>query len=122
MGHVGRSMGLFYSVRGWLEGDRAHLIRAREIIEENADQSPYVDSWVFQERGGGGTGYLFFGSEVRDVSLPAVLAQLQRLAEVCSEDGPHVDFLEGRFFAAPEDGSKEKSWSCSDGVLTPSDV
>jgi hypothetical protein len=109
-------MGLYYSVRGWLEADEEQVGQIKRIVAENVDGNPYGESWCFQDRGGGYSRFVFFGCTVRDVSLAEVRAQVARIAEtVSSRDGADLDFVEGVFNVAAEDESVRLSWQCRAG-------
>jgi hypothetical protein len=115
-------MGIFYSVRGWLELDDESIRQVQRIIDSNIDQSPYTNSWHFP-RGGGFSRFAFFGCTVRDTSLDKVKQQIQRIATtVNSQDGDCTDYVEGIFHIAPEDDSFEMVWKCKDGSFNEQTV
>lgn len=112
----GSTMGFFYSVRGWLEGNDEHVVQLKRIVWENVDGNPHPESWCFQVFGGGFSRFVFFGCTVRDVALPAVRAQVARIAQmVSSRDGDDIDFLEGRFDVTAEDESVRLTWELCGG-------
>ena len=102
-------MGVFVSIRGWIEADDEQLPLIRALIERDEDDvGDYSRSWCFQKVGGGFSRFVFFGCTVRSVAVKQVRAQVRRLAEnVVSHDGPHVDHPQGDFLFEHESHETE---------------
>jgi hypothetical protein len=114
-------VGLFYSVRGWVEMDEVQCEKLRNLVLNEVDELlvHYNASWHFPTRGGGYSRFAFFGGTVRDCDLPAITQQLKRIGiEVTSYDNDLVDFVEGLFCATHEDGSHELMWRLNQGKFT----
>jgi hypothetical protein len=113
-------VGIFYSVRGWLEMDDVQYDRLKDAILNETDEQliHYVASWHFPDRGGGYSRFAFFGCTVRDIDLTDIKQQLQRLTlEVTSDDDDLIDYMEGLFHSTHEDGSREIIWRLDKGQL-----
>jgi hypothetical protein len=110
-------MGIFYSVRGWLEMDDVQHNRLKDIIlnETNEQLIHYIASWHFPDRGGGYSRFAFFGCTVRDIDLTKIKQQLQWITiEITGDDG---DRVEGFFNSTHEDASHEIVWRLDKGQL-----
>ncbi len=111
-------MGIFYSVRGWLEMDDVQYDRLKTVVLNETDDLliHYVASWHFPDRGGRYSRFAFFGCTVRDIDLTEIKQQLQRLTlEVTSNDGDVIDYMKGLFHSTYEDGSHEIIWRLDKG-------
>jgi hypothetical protein len=102
-------MGVFVSIRGWVEACDEQVPLIRALIERDEDQiGHYADSWCFQTVGGGSSRFVFFGCTVRDAAVVQVRAQVRRIAQtVFTHDGPHVDYPQGDFLLEHESHESE---------------
>ncbi|MFG3257240.1 hypothetical protein [Streptomyces sp. NPDC048172] len=107
-------MGVYVSVRGWLECDGTQLAAVREIIAAH-DDGRYADGWGAPRRHLNWTHYLFYGADIRASALDWLTGQLGEIARVpaSDEDG---DRVQGLFLASHEiDGMSE--WQVREGRL-----
>ena len=114
---------MYYSVRGWLECSDSQVEQIKDIVHKNADANPYTDSWVFQEKGGGYSRFVFFGCTVNQVSLPEVKKQVQRIAtDVTEQDGDITDFVKGIFYVTFEEETPEYIWAIKNGIFDEKNI
>lgn len=97
-------MGVYVSIRGWIEADGKQLAQIRDLIERDEDHvGHYAESWCFQAVGGGFSRFVFFGCTVRVAEVEQVRAQVRRIAEtVVSQDGSSLDHPQGDFLLEHE--------------------
>ena len=72
-------MGMYASVRGWLEADH----RQREAVEAVIDAARtdlYSGGWAFPERPFDWTLYVFYGGDIREAELPWLRDQVESMA------------------------------------------
>jgi hypothetical protein len=107
-------MGMYASVRGWIELDHKQRRQAEQIIEQ-AQDDPYSGGWGFPARPFNWTLYLFYGGDVREQALPQIRAQIERLAFLppADEDG---DRPRGLFVVTDERGNAER-WEIQEGSV-----
>lgn len=107
-------MGVYVSVRGWLECNDEQLVRVREIIAAH-DDNFYNGGWAFPTKPFSWTSYVFYGGDLRDHEAHWLLDELQEIAGIppSDEDGGDV---RGFFLASHEiEGSTE--WRLREGKL-----
>ncbi|MBB4795980.1 hypothetical protein [Streptomyces nodosus] len=61
-------MGVYVSVRGWLECDETQLAAAQEIISSHTDEH-YSSGWTTPRQRVNWTSYLFYGADIRESAL-----------------------------------------------------
>jgi hypothetical protein len=107
-------MGMYASVRGWIELDHKQRQRAEHIIEQ-AQDGFYSDGWSFPAKPFNWTLYLFYGGDVREQALPEIREQIERLASLppVDDDG---DLPRGLFIVTDERGNAE-SWEIREGSI-----
>ena len=118
-------MGVYVSIRGWIETCVEQLPLIRAVIEQDEDEiGDYTHSWCFPAAGGGFSCFVFFGCTVRTVAVESLRAQVRRIAEtVKTYDGESVDFPEGDFLLEHEchEGAPERypliRWRFGNGVF-----
>lgn len=113
-------MGVYVSIRGWLECDQKQLAAIREIISAH-DDDHYSHGWGLPRRHFNWTCYAFYGGDVRELAVSWLLDQLTEIARVpaSDEDG---DRVRGLFLASHEiDGTSE--WQIREGrvLISPAD-
>lgn len=113
-------MGIFVSIRGWLQCDDKQLAAVQEIISSH-DDDHYTDGWGAPRRHINWTNYIFYGADIRESALDWFTDQIEAIAAIpASEDG---DRVRGLFLAGHEiEGAAE--WQVRDGRLfiTPADT
>ncbi|SCF95470.1 MULTISPECIES: hypothetical protein [unclassified Streptomyces] len=114
-------MGVYVSVRGWLECDKTQLAVLQEIISSHADDH-YSNGWSTPRQHVNWTHYLFYGADIRESALDWLQNQIREIARIpaSDEDG---DRIRGPFLATHElDGTTE--WQIREGqvVISPADI
>lgn len=107
-------MGMYASVRGWLEADR----RQREAVEAVIDAARtdlYSGGWAFPEQPFNWALYVFYGGDIREAELPWLREQVERMAILSptDEDG---DLPVGMFVISDERATVSV-WEVRDGVV-----
>jgi hypothetical protein len=113
-------VGVYVSVRGWLECDRKQLA-AIEAIISSQDDDLYIGGWGLPRRHFNWTYYAFYGGDIREQAVGWLLDQLRDIARIpaSDEDG---DRVQGLFLASHEvDGMSE--WQIREGqiLISPAD-
>ena len=110
-------MGFCYAVKGWIEAIWPEQFRQVKDLIEERDDTGYNRHWMFPSSPEGCCPrYVFYGGDVKDLSLDDVRDVIRTIAEtVRSLDGDIVDYTEGYFHADAEDGSVLLRWECRDG-------
>jgi hypothetical protein len=113
-------MGVYVSVRGWLECDDKQLDAVKAIIASR-DDNRYAGGWSLPRQPFNRTNYVFYGGDIRQHTVDWLLDQLRDIARIpaSDEDGDRVG---GLFLASHEvDGMSE--WQVRDGqvLITPAD-
>ncbi|WP_416968897.1 hypothetical protein [Streptomyces sp. 4F14] len=106
-------MGVFVSVRGWLECDDRQLEAVHEIVRA-ADEGFYSGGWSFPAPINW-TRYAFFGADLRVGELPWLLDQLRQIAELPASDADG-DLVTG-FFLTTHEEEGASQWQIRDGDL-----
>ncbi|MFD4527407.1 hypothetical protein ACFWP7_26435 [Streptomyces sp. NPDC058470] len=107
-------MGIYVSVRGWLECDDKQLVAAREIISAHEDDH-YSNGWGTPRRHVNWTHYMFYGADIRESALEWLLHQIRDMARIPASDDDG-DRVRGLFLAGHEiDGTAE--WQVREGGL-----
>jgi hypothetical protein len=107
-------MGMYVSVRGWLEVGH----RQREDVEAviaAARRDLYSGGWAFPERPFNWTLYVFYGGDIREDVLPWLLKQVQDMAALppVDDDG---DMPVGLFVISDEQ-AQVSAWEVRDGTV-----
>lgn len=107
-------MGMYVSVRGWVELDFAQKPYAERVIEAYED-GLYSGGWAWPAKPFNWTLYLFYGGDVRESALPEIRAQVEELAALppVDEDG---DRPQGVFVLTDERG-QARCWQMRDGTV-----
>lgn len=121
-------MGIYVSIRGWIEANAEQLPLIRAVIENDEDGVGHLaDSWYFPTTGGGYSRFVYFGCTVRESEVPRIRAQIHRISETikthdgCDTDCPQGDFLvEHEFHEAQPDRCPLTRWRFSRGVFVES--
>ena len=72
-------MGMYASVRGWLEADRRQRAAVEAVIEA-AHRDLYSGGRAFPERPFNRALYVFYGGDIREAELPWLRAQVETMA------------------------------------------
>ena len=113
-------MGVYVSVRGWLQCDTKQLAAIQEIISSRADGF-YAGGWSLPREPFNWTCYVFYGGDIRQQSVEWLLDQLRDIARIPASDADN-DRVQGLFLAGHEvDGMTE--WQIREGQvhITPAD-
>lgn len=114
-------MGVYVSVRGWLECDETQLVAVQGIISLYADDH-YSSGWSTPRQQVNWTRYVFYGADIRVSALDWFMNQLREIARIPASDDDG-DLIRGLFLAGHEvDGTTE--WQVRDGrlVTSPADI
>ena len=113
-------MGIYVSVRGWLECDESQLAAVQEIIAGH-DDNHYTHGWSSPRRHVNWTHYVFYGADIRASALDWFNDQLRAIARIPASDDDG-DLVQGLFLVGHEvEGPTE--WQVRDGqvFITPAD-
>ncbi|MCP2339268.1 hypothetical protein [Actinomadura rupiterrae] len=113
-------MGIYVSVRGWLECDKQQLGAIHTIIAAH-DDGHYSGGWGTPRQHINWTYYVFYGADIRESAIDAFQEQISEIAQLPASD-PDGDRVTGLFFATHEiNGMAE--WQIRDGQvsITPGD-
>ena len=107
-------MGMYASVRGWLEADRLQRAAVEAVIED-ARTDLYSGGWAFPERPFNWALYVFYGGDIREAGLPWLRAQVETMAALppADDDG---DMPVGLFVISDE-RSAVSVWDVRDGTV-----
>jgi hypothetical protein len=108
-------MGIYVSVRGWLECDKQQLAHVKEIISMH-DDAFYSGGWGFPTRPFNWTSFVFYGGEIRDSEVDWLLDQLREIARIPASDEDH-DEVRG-FFVASHDTEGSSEWRVQDATVS----
>ncbi|MET8581775.1 hypothetical protein ABZX39_12890 [Streptomyces collinus] len=108
-------MGVFVSVRGWLECDEQQLAAVRQVIADHSDGF-YSSGWGFPARHFNWTYYAFYGGDVRESAVDWFMEQLRSMAAIpaSDEDGDRVR----GFFVASSEVAPQVEWHVRGGSVT----
>ncbi|WP_328624286.1 hypothetical protein OHA88_04320 [Streptomyces sp. NBC_00353] len=93
-------MGIYVGVRGRLQCDAPQLAQVREIVRSDTDRA-YSGAWSFPEQHYNWTHYVFYGADIRESGVDALLEQLQVIARIPPSDEDN-DLVTGLFLASHE--------------------
>lgn len=113
-------MGIYVSVRGWLECDRHQLAAIKAIIAAHED-GHYSGGWGTPRQHINWTHYIFYGADIRESAVGELLDQLREITRIPASDSDG-DRVSGLFLASHEiHGMSE--WQVRDGEvrITPAD-
>lgn len=113
-------MGVFVSIRGWLECDEQQLATVRRVITDHSD-GHYSGGWSFPTRHFNWTYYAFYGGDVRESAVDWFMDQLRLMAAIpaSDDDGDRVRGL----FVASSEVTQQVEWQVRDGsvITQPTD-
>ncbi|MEU6010227.1 MULTISPECIES: hypothetical protein [unclassified Streptomyces] len=111
----GDKMGVFVSIRGWLECDEQQLAAVRQVIAGHSD-GHYSGGWGFPARHFNWTYYVFYGGDVRESAVDWFMEQLRSIAAIpaSDEDGDRVRGL----FVASSEVAQQVEWQVRGGSVT----
>lgn len=105
-------MGVYISIRGWLECDGTQLSAVEGVISSHAD-GHYSHGWRMPRQQVNWTHYVFYGADIRASALSWFMDQLREIARIPASDDDG-DLVRGMFLASHEiDGATE--WQVRDG-------
>jgi hypothetical protein len=108
-------MGMYASVRGWIEVDHEQRGAVEKIIEWNRD-GHYSGGWGFPSAPFNWSLYVFYGGDIREGGLPWLREQVTQMAALppIDDDG---DRPRGLFLVTDERGNADV-WQIRDGSLS----
>ncbi|WP_327696780.1 hypothetical protein [Streptomyces sp. NBC_00459] len=107
-------MGVYVSIRGWLECDEKQLAAVHEITSSHEDNH-YTSGWGSPRQHVNWTHYLFYGADIRESALDWFTDQIEKIARIPASDDDG-DRVRGLFLVSHEsDGMAE--WQIRDGQL-----
>ncbi|MFF3861421.1 hypothetical protein [Streptomyces sp. NPDC002209] len=111
-------MGVYVSIRGWLECDETQLVAVRKVVSSHEDDH-YSNGWGSPRQHINWAHYIFYGADIRASALDWFMDQIKEIARIpASDDG---DFVQGLFLISHEvDGTSE--WQVREGQLFSSPV
>ncbi|GIF40174.1 hypothetical protein [Actinoplanes xinjiangensis] len=109
-------MGMYASIRGWLEIDFAQRADAERIIEQNRHEL-YSGGWAFPSRPFNWSLYLFYGGDIRRGELPWLREQVEQLAGMPPVDEDD-DWPSGLFVVTAEDQDGARMWQVRQATVT----
>ncbi|UXX98078.1 hypothetical protein N7U49_48190 (plasmid) [Streptomyces sp. AD2-2] len=108
-------MGVFVSIRGWLECDDRQLAQVKELVEQDDPDRTYSGGWAFPPRQYNFVNWVFFGAQMRAQSVDWFLDRLRQMARIPAFDEDD-DRINGLFLVSHEvDGASE--WQVRDGTV-----
>ncbi|MFD9006732.1 hypothetical protein ACFV0T_38310 [Streptomyces sp. NPDC059582] len=111
-------MGVFVRIRGWLECDDQQLAQVKAIVCSEDQDRTYIGGWGFPARQYNFTNWVFFGAEMRAVSIDWFREQLLLVARIPASDDDN-DLVTGLFLVSHEvEGMSE--WQVRDGNVVTS--
>ncbi|MEU1474475.1 hypothetical protein ACFYZ8_38515 [Streptomyces sp. NPDC001668] len=114
-------MGVYVSIRGWLECDQTQLAAVQEIISSHEDNH-YTNGWGSPRRHVNWRYYAFYGADIRESAMDWFTAQIREIARIPPSDDDG-DFVQGLFLVSHEvEGAAE--WQVREGRLfvMPADI
>lgn len=113
-------MGIYVSVRGWLECDERQLAAIRETIAAH-DDGHYSNGWAVPRQHVNWTHYIFYGADIRESAVDQMVGHLREIASIPASDSDG-DRVTGLFFASHETTGMNE-WQIREGhvFVTPCD-
>ncbi|MFJ3704693.1 MULTISPECIES: hypothetical protein [unclassified Streptomyces] len=107
-------MGVYVSIRGWLECDETQLTAVREVIASH-EENHYSNGWGSPRRHTSWTHYIFYGADIRASALDWFVDQIKEIARIPASDDDG-DLVQGLLLVSHEvEGPSE--WQVRDGQL-----
>lgn len=107
-------MGMYASVRGWLEADRRQRAAVEAVIEA-ARKDLYSGGWAFPGRPFNWALYVFYGGDIREAELPWLRGQVENMAALppVDDDGDRPVGL----FVISDERAAVSVWEVRDGIV-----
>ncbi|MFB7182498.1 hypothetical protein ACFCYI_32895 [Streptomyces sp. NPDC056257] len=115
------SVGVYVSVRGWLECDERQLAAVEAIISSHQDDH-YSHGWGTPRRHVNWTHYVFYGADIRQSAVDWLVEQIREIARIPASDDDG-DRVRGLFLAGHETGGTAE-WQVREGrlLISPGDI
>jgi len=107
-------MGMYASVRGWLQADHKQRAAVEAVIEAER-RDLYSGGWAFPERPFNASLYVFYGGDIRETELPWLRGQVESLASLIPVDDDG-DMPVGLFVISDERATVSV-WEIRDGMV-----
>ena len=108
-------MGMYTSIRGWIEIDFKQREAAEAIIQRHRHEL-YSGGWAFPPAPFNWTLYLFYGGDIRRGEVPWLREQIQQLATLSPIDDDN-DMPRGLFVLTADEQDEAEKWQIHDGRL-----
>lgn len=107
-------MGMYVSVRGWLEFNHEQREQVERILAKHGDDA-YAGGWALPVRPFNWTLYVFYGGNIRELAVASFREQVAELARL----GPVDDDLDmpAGFFLLSDERQQSTSWTVRDGLV-----
>ncbi|MET8150566.1 hypothetical protein ACIBSW_21435 [Actinoplanes sp. NPDC049668] len=109
-------MGMYASVRGWLEIDFKQRGIAERIIEQHRHDL-YSGGWAFPSVPFNWSLYLFYGGDIRQSEVPWIRDQVEQLARMPPVDEDD-DWPTGLFVVTAEEHEGAQLWQIRESAVT----
>ena len=106
-------MGMFVSVRGWLQVDHKQR-EAVESIIATAHQDLYSGGWGFPVRPFNWSLYVFYGGDIKEAELPWLRSQVSQIAGLPADDDGDMPL---GLFLVSDERAAVSTWQIRDGAL-----
>lgn len=118
IGRAGASVGVYVSIRGWIQCDDAQRELIKQVVSADPDDL-YNRGWTYSS-GPSWTRYVFYGADIREQAVDWFLDQLCRIAALPASDDDN-DRVCGLFLASHEvDGMVQ--WQVRNGQVIAAPV
>jgi hypothetical protein len=109
-------MGMYASIRGWVEIAFEQRVSAERIIEQNRHDL-YSGGWAFPPKPFNWTLYLFYGGDIRQGEVPWLRHQVEQLARLPPVDEDD-DWPQGLFVVTAEESEDARMWQIREATVT----
>ncbi|MBL7252778.1 hypothetical protein [Paractinoplanes lichenicola] len=109
-------MGMYASVRGWLEIDWEQRDEAERIITSHPHDL-YAGGWAFPRAPFNWTLYLFYGGDIRQGEVSWLYGIVEELARMTPVD-EDLDWPRGLFMVTAEGREGAETWQVREAAVT----
>ena len=109
-------MGMYASIRGWVEIDFKQRLSAEQIIEQSRHEL-YSGGWAFPSKPFNWSLYLFYGGDIRQGEISWLRDQVEQLARMRPVDEDN-DWPRGMFVVTAEGRESAQMWQVREATVT----